>query len=71
MLLAPAGTARDIVGRVNQAVTETMKSPDVVERFAREGTEIVSGAPDRAAAFLAAEIGQWAQVIKERGIKMD
>ena len=71
MLRAPAATPRDIVGRVNQAVTETMKSPDVAERFAREGTEIVSGTPDRAAAFLAAEIGQWAQVIKERGIKMD
>jgi len=71
MILAPAGTPRDIVSRLNQSVTETMKSPDLIDRFAREGTEIVTGSPDQATAFLNAEIVQWGKVIRERGIKMD
>ena len=69
MLLAPAGTPRDIVLKLNQAVNDTMKSPELVERFAREGTEIVTGTPEQAAAFLNAELTQWSRIIKERGIK--
>jgi tripartite-type tricarboxylate transporter receptor subunit TctC len=71
MLLAPAGTPRDIVMKVNQAVTDAMKSPELAERFAKEGTEIVSGSPEQAAAFLNVELAQWSRIIKERGIKSD
>jgi len=71
MLLAPAGTPRDIVLKINQAVTDTMKSPELVERFAKEGTEIVSGSPEQAGIFLNAELTQWARIIKERGIKSE
>jgi tripartite-type tricarboxylate transporter receptor subunit TctC len=71
MLLAPAGTPREVVTKINRAVTETMKSPELVERFAREGTEIVSGSPEQAGTFLSAELTQWGRVIKERGIKSD
>jgi tripartite-type tricarboxylate transporter receptor subunit TctC len=71
MLLAPAGTPSDIVLKLNQAVTETMKSPDLAERFANEGTEIVSGSPEQAASFLNRELAQWSRIIKERGIKLE
>jgi len=71
MILAPAATPPDIVSRLNQATTEAMKSPGLAERFAREGTEIVTGSPEQARDFLAAEIAQWGRVIRERGIKMD
>ena len=71
MLLAPAGTPRDIVMKINQAVTETMKSRELAERFANEGTEIVTGSPEQARTFLNAELTQWSRIIKERGIKSD
>jgi tripartite-type tricarboxylate transporter receptor subunit TctC len=71
MLLAPAGTPRDIVMKINQAVTETMTSPELAERFAKEGTEIVTGSPEQARTFLNAELTQWSRIIKERGIKSD
>jgi tripartite-type tricarboxylate transporter receptor subunit TctC len=68
MLLAPAGTPSDIVLKINQAVTETMKSPELAERFAKEGTEIVTGSPEQARTFLNRELTQWSRIIKERGI---
>jgi tripartite-type tricarboxylate transporter receptor subunit TctC len=68
MLLAPAGTPGDIVLKVNQAVTDAMKSPELAERFAREGTEIVTGSPGQAGIFLNKELTQWSRIIKERGI---
>ena len=71
MLLAPAGTPREIVTKINQVVAETMRSPELAERFAREGTEIVTGSPEQAASFLNAELTQWGRIIKERGIKSD
>jgi tripartite-type tricarboxylate transporter receptor subunit TctC len=71
MLLAPAGTPHDIVTKINQAVTETMKSPELAERLAKEGTEIVTGSPEQAGTFLNAELTQWSRIIKERGIKSE
>jgi tripartite-type tricarboxylate transporter receptor subunit TctC len=68
MLLAPAGTPSDTVLKINRAVTETMKSPELAERFANEGTEIVTGSPEQAGRFLNREITQWSRIIKERGI---
>jgi tripartite-type tricarboxylate transporter receptor subunit TctC len=71
MLLAPARTPHEIVTKINQAVTETMKSPELAERFAKEGTEIVTGSPEQAGTFLNAELTQWSRIIKERGIKSE
>jgi tripartite-type tricarboxylate transporter receptor subunit TctC len=71
MLLAPAGTPSDIVLKINQAVTETMMSPELTERFANEGTEIVTGSPEQAGSFLNRELAQWSRIIKERGIKSE
>jgi len=48
-----------------------MKSPQVLERYAREGTMPMSTSPEEAAAFLKAEIARWTKVIRERGIKAD
>jgi tripartite-type tricarboxylate transporter receptor subunit TctC len=71
MLLAPARTPHEIVTKINQAVTETMKSPELAERFAKEGTEIVTGSPEQAGTFLNVELTQWSRIIKERGIKSE
>jgi tripartite-type tricarboxylate transporter receptor subunit TctC len=71
MLLAPAGTPSDIVQKINRAVTETMKSLELTERFAKEGTEIVTGSPEQAGSFLNKELTQWSRIIKERGIKSE
>jgi len=71
LVLAPAGTPQEIVGRIHRGIVQTMKSPQVLERYAREGTIPMSTSPEEAAAFLKAEIARWTKIIRERGIKAD
>ena len=71
LVLAPAGTPPEILGRIHRAIVETMKSPQVQERYAREGTIQRSTSPEEASAFLKAEVARWTAIIRERGIKAD
>jgi tripartite-type tricarboxylate transporter receptor subunit TctC len=71
LILAPAGTPPEITGRIHRAIVETMKSPQVLERYAREGTVPRSTSPEEASAFLKAEVARWSKIIRERGIKGD
>jgi len=71
LILAPAGTPPEIQARIHRAIVETMKSPQVRERYAREGTIQRSTSPEEAAAFLKAEVARWTAIIRERGIKAD
>jgi tripartite-type tricarboxylate transporter receptor subunit TctC len=71
LVLAPAGTPQEIVARIHRGIVQTMKSPQVLERYAREGTIPMSTSPEEAGAFLKAEIARWTKIIRERGIKAD
>jgi tripartite-type tricarboxylate transporter receptor subunit TctC len=70
-LLAPAGTPRPIVNRLNQAVVQTLKSPQARERYANVGAEIRYNSPDEFQAFVRSEITKWAKVIRAAGIRME
>ena len=70
-LLAPAGTPRDIVARVNAEVTKILATQDMRDRLAAQGTEVRSGTPESLGAFISSEKTRWAQVIKESGVKFD
>jgi tripartite-type tricarboxylate transporter receptor subunit TctC len=71
-IFVPAGTARDIVDRLHAAVTQTMKHPDVVDRLAKGGVEIVtSPSPAAFTTFVAAETQRWTRLAKESGATVD
>jgi tripartite-type tricarboxylate transporter receptor subunit TctC len=70
-LLAPAGTPRPIVNRLNQAVVQILKSPQARERYANVGAEIRYNSPDEFQAFVRSEITKWAKVIRAAGIRME
>ena len=67
----PAATPKDIVAKVNAAVLEAMKDPDVVKRFETIGAEPVGSTPEEMAQHLARESERWTKLIQERGIKLD
>jgi tripartite-type tricarboxylate transporter receptor subunit TctC len=71
LVLAPAGTPPETLGRIHRAIVETMKTPSVRERYAREGTIQRSTSPEEASAFLKEEVARWGKIIRERGIKAD
>jgi tripartite-type tricarboxylate transporter receptor subunit TctC len=70
-LMAPAGTPPDIIARINREVNLALKSPDVAERFAAQGTEPLGGSPEQAAAYVKQELERWGPVVKRAGIKAD
>ena len=67
-VLVPAATPREIVMRLNAALAQTMRAPDIRERLAGEGAEPAVSTPEQFAAFIRADIAQWTKVIKGAGI---
>ena len=70
-LLAPAGTPRDVIERLNAEVNAVLRLPDVQEKFAALGAVSVGGSADDFDRFLRADLAKWARVVKERNIRPD
>jgi tripartite-type tricarboxylate transporter receptor subunit TctC len=68
-ILAPAGTPRDIVNRLNAEWIKIVMMPDTIETMRKAGLEPLSGTPEQFAEFLKAEIVRWARIIKEADIQ--
>jgi len=68
-LLAPAGVSRDIVSRVHKEAVAVLRTPDVVERLARDGGEVVASTPEEFGAYLGTETEKWAKVARATGIR--
>jgi len=70
-LLAPRATPRDIIMKVNAAVTESLNAPKVKEMLTASGAEAAGTSPDGLARFLQSEIAKWGKVVRAAGIKAD
>jgi tripartite-type tricarboxylate transporter receptor subunit TctC len=71
-VFVPAGTPRPIVDKLHSALLTTMASPEVKERFATGGVDVVmSKTPEEFASFVAAETARWGKVAKESGATID
>ncbi len=68
---APAGTPKDIIDRLLAASVKVLASPDLQERFATQGAEVVANKPADAMAMVKADIAKWADVQKKSGAKID
>jgi tripartite-type tricarboxylate transporter receptor subunit TctC len=64
-LLAPAGTPREILSKVQADVAGALRAPVVHSRLSNEGAEPVGSTPEQFATFLAAEILKWSRVIRD------
>jgi tripartite-type tricarboxylate transporter receptor subunit TctC len=70
-LLAPAGTAADIVNRLQQETAKALGSAALKERLLSQGAIPGGMAPAEFAKFIAAETAKWAKVVKASGAKVD
>ena len=70
-LLAPAGTPQDIVRKVQTDVAKAVALPDVKERLAGLGAEVIGSTPEAFSVHLRSELIRFAKVIKDAGIKAD
>ena len=68
-LVAPAGLPREIVTKLNGAVTAGLKSPELVQRFATLGYEPIGGSPEDLAATIRSDVAKYAKVVSAARIK--
>jgi tripartite-type tricarboxylate transporter receptor subunit TctC len=67
-VFAPAGTPKDVVGKINGELVKMLNTPAVRERIAREGADPVGSTPEEFAARVKSEIEKWSKVAKAAGL---
>jgi tripartite-type tricarboxylate transporter receptor subunit TctC len=70
-LLAPAGTPKDIVTRLNAELRKLVDAPEVRARITADGGEPLGSSPEQYAADIAREGAKWAALIKRLGLKVE
>jgi tripartite-type tricarboxylate transporter receptor subunit TctC len=70
-VVAPKGAPAPIVSKLNAAINESLKPPEVVAALGKLGAEVRPGAPEEFAAFLAKERDKWVDVVTRTGIKAE
>jgi len=70
-MLAPAGTPRAIVEKLNAEIVRVLQLPDVRERLSAEAFELPADTPDQFAAVIKAEMSRWAKLVKETGARIE
>jgi len=70
-VMGPGGMSRDIVDKLNAEIVRILKMPDVQEKLAGLGAQIVGSSPDEFAAYLKSEIDKWGKVARASNIRLD
>ena len=69
-VLAPAGTQRAIIDKLNREVVRIMQLPNVRERLIADGADPVGSSPEEFAAHIKRELARWAKVVKNAHIRV-
>jgi len=70
-LMAPAGTPKEIIAKLNQETVKALRNPEVVAKFKALDVKVVASSPDEFAAHLKAEVKRIGELIKLAGAKAD
>ena len=70
-LVAPAGTPREVLERLNKAFTEALRAPETQTRFAQLMAEPVPTTPEQFGAFMKKELARYEPVVKASGARVD
>jgi len=70
-ILAPRGTPREIVMKLNAEIARIAKLPDVKERAASQGAEMTIETPEYFGNYIKAQVEKWGRVVRSSGMKAD
>jgi tripartite-type tricarboxylate transporter receptor subunit TctC len=70
-LLAPAGTPREVVARLNTEFNKALASPELRKKLGDEGADPAGGSAEQFAALIRDDIPRWGKVVRESGAKID
>jgi tripartite-type tricarboxylate transporter receptor subunit TctC len=66
-LLAPPGTPREIVDKLNASITKILSTPDARKLMASAGVDVATSSPEEFAALMQSELERWGKVVRETG----
>ena len=70
-IVAPKGTPKPIVARLNQAVNQALLEPDLAQRITGPGNLVGGGSPESFGNFVSEESQRWGRLVKDKGIRPD
>jgi tripartite-type tricarboxylate transporter receptor subunit TctC len=70
-IIAPAGTSKAIVTRVNAELNKALQSPELVKKLGAQTAEAVGGTPEAFGKVIRADFAKWAKVVKDSGARVD
>jgi tripartite-type tricarboxylate transporter receptor subunit TctC len=70
-ILAPAGTPREIVARLNSEIARVLTLPDYRGLLVNNTIEPIGSPPEELARYIKSELVKWAKVIKDAGVRVD
>ena len=70
-ILAPAGTPKEIVARLNTEMVKIMRTPEIAARFNNAGVDVAASSAEYFSDFLKTEVARWAKVVQDANIKAD
>ena len=69
-VFVPAGTAPEIVAKLNAGLNAVLRQPDIVARLDQLNVEARENTPEEFRAFVASEMEKWGRVVREANIKL-
>jgi len=66
-LLAPPGTPRDIVDKLNTSITKILSTPEAKKLMASAGVDVATSSPEEFQKLMQSELDRWGKVVKETG----
>jgi tripartite-type tricarboxylate transporter receptor subunit TctC len=70
-LLAPAGTPKDVIAKLNAEFNKALQNPELRKKLGDEGADPAGGTPEQFAALIKDDIPRWGKVVKDSGAKVD
>lgn len=70
-MLAPAGTPKEIVNRLNSEVAKIMNTAETKKAMFDAGVEVSLSTPEAMTQLMVSELDKWGKVVKEAGIKLE
>lgn len=70
-VLAPAGTPREVVSKINADYARVLSTPEIRERLGAQGAEVRVNTPEAFTVFLRDETARWAKVVAANGVKLE
>ena len=70
-LMAPAGTPQAVIDKLHNEVVRVLRTPEIIERMASQGVDVIAGSPAELAAFIKQDLVKYDKLVKSAGLKVE